>query len=278
MRSRRHVVALRGGLGNQLFQFAYALSLADQGRPVRLALSNLRQGAPALFGVPVIGDRARCMMLPLTRLLPAPGGRFPAAGGMLHAALGPARLVADATPQGRELMDAAPPAWWFGYWQRLRYAERLAPLLRDGLFASIAPAVHSASESPLVRIHVRRGDYAGNPWALPVWWYRRALEAVDRMAGGALSPEVVTNDAGWCEHHLELGRDFKALPSGSALDDMKRLAAADFLVISRSTFSWWAGFGGRATVVVPSPWFPDRSPGEIHDMIPAAWQPCDARP
>ena len=92
---------------------------------------------------------------------------------------------------------------------------------------------------------------------LSVEWYKRALALVYASAGGAIETQVVTNDPGWCRKHLDLGRSYRVLPTGSALEDMQCLTASDFLVISRSTFSWWAAAISDATVVAPDPRTPD---------------------
>jgi len=109
---------------------------------------------------------------------------------------------------------------------------------------------------------------------LSVAWYKRALALVYAAAGYAIETEVVTNDPDWCRQHLDLGESFRVLPTGSALQDMQALAASDFLVISRSTFSWWAAAISDARVVVPDPWFPGMSQAEGGDLVPEAWLPC----
>ncbi len=265
-------MALRGGLGNQLFQFSYALFLARHGQ-VGLDLSCVRHGIPALFDVPVIGEQARRMVVPVTRFLPSPSGRFPLAGRLARKVMGPGRIVLDESAQGAEPEPGETPAWWFGYWQRLHYAEAVIPVLRAGLTLDPA-AIGQDRRHPVARIHVRRGDYAGNPWELPADWYGRALDMVHAISADPVEVEVVTNDPQWCTRHLDLGQPYRVRPTGSALEDMRTLAASDFVVISRSTFSWWAAAVSGATVVAPAPWFPDLPEGETHELLPGTWLSC----
>jgi hypothetical protein len=270
----RHVVALRGGLGNQLFQFSYALYLARQGSRVDFDLSCVRHGVPALFEVPVIGELAHKMALKATRVIPSPSGRLPLMGRLSRKVMGPGRIVLNESVQGPEPSSSVTPAWWLGYWQRLSYAEAVIPLLRTGL--ALAPPSETANlaRPPIARVHVRRGDYAGNPWELPAEWYRRALDMAYVLGGDSVVTEVVTNDPEWCRRNLDLGRAHRVLPTGTALEDMRSLAAADFVVISRSTFSWWAAAISDATVIAPDPWFPEMPQRDDQDLIPATWLSC----
>jgi len=270
----RQVVALRGGLGNQLFQFSYALYLARNGWRVNLDLSCVRHDVPAIFEVPLIGDRARQMAFQVTRFIPSPSGRLPHLGKLSRKVMRPGRIVLDESAQGPEPSSNVAPAWWFGYWQRLSYAKAVIPLLRTGLVPSPPSETTDQDRASIARIHVRRGDYAGNPMELPAEWYRRALDMVYVLGGDAVETEVVTNGREWCEGNLDLGRAYRILPTGTLLEDMRSLAASDFIVTSRSTFSWWAGAISDATVIAPDPWFPEMPRGEKQDLLPGTWLSC----
>lgn len=270
----RQVVALRGGLGNQLFQFSYALYLARHGWRVNLDLSCVRHGVPAIFEVPLIGDRARQMVLQATRFIPSPSGRLPLMGKLTRKIMRPRRIVLNESPHGPEPSSSVTPAWWFGYWQRLIYAETVIPLLRTGL-APAPPSEAADQDRPsIARVHVRRGDYAGTPMELPAEWYRRAIDMVYLLGGDAVETEVVTNGPEWCKRNLDFGHAYRILPTGTALEDMRSLAASDFIVISRSTFSWWAAAISDATVIAPDPWFPEMPRGENQDLLPGTWLCC----
>jgi hypothetical protein len=276
-------VALRGGLGNQLFQFSYALYLARQSPGVRLDLSCVRHGVPAIFDVPLIGNQARQMALPVTRFMPSPLGRLARLGRLSRQAMGPGQIILDDSAQGPKPSPGLRPAWWFGYWQRLSYAEAVIPLLRKGLLR-MDPVLTGPAESAeqdrtsIARVHVRRGDYAGNAMALSTDWYKRALDIVYAVGGHQIETEVVTNDPDWCRRNLDLGRRYKILPTGSALGDMRSLARSDFVVISRSTFSWWAAAISEATVVAPDCWLPESSGEGTDDLLPSTWLSCPTRP
>jgi len=111
---------------------------------------------------------------------------------------------------------------------------------------------------------------------LPAEWYRRALDMVYVLGGDAVETEVVTDGPEWCKRNLDFGRAYRGPTHVTALEDMRSLAASDFIVISRSTFSWWAAAISDATVIAPDPWFPEMPRGENQDLLPGTWLSCAA--
>lgn len=60
----------------------------------------------------------------------------------------------------------------------------------------------------------------------------------------------------------------------SQMEDFNRLRSSNNLVISNSTFSWWAGYLSKAKVIAPSKWFADdvQKKNPINDLIPPQWE------
>jgi hypothetical protein len=118
------------------------------------------------------------------------------------------------------------------------------------------------ADEPFTAVHIRRGDYVSHPRT------RRRLglctadyfaEAVHGMEA-ALPVRLVSDDPDWCEQVLVplLPADTRVVRGGSAMSDFALLRQARQIVVSNSTFSWWAAVLGQAkTVVAPTPWFND---------------------
>lgn len=264
------VVALAGGLGNQLFQYAFAHHLGENGNRVRLDLSCVRWGSPDIFEIPDIGESAKQMAIPITRLMPAPGGRLPRMAKALRRMAGPESIEVDDSAQGPSSIAPLPVAWWFGYWQRLSYARAIIPTLREAF--RVNEGKGGREGHGVVGMHVRRGDYAGNRMEVPSDWYRRALEIVDIAGEQTPQVHVFTDDPTWCTRNLDVGRQWQIRSTGRAVEDLRILASCDYLIVSRSTFSWWAASISKATVVFPTPWFPGST--DCHDLIPSSWLSC----
>lgn len=103
--------------------------------------------------------------------------------------------------------------------------------------------------SEMVGIHIRRGDYASirgelsdanQGWLLPAQYYREALEHVPAGAGMA----VFSDDPDWAERELA-DRNPWVARGNDAVVDMLLLANCRWNITSNSSFSWWSGWLNR---------------------------------
>jgi hypothetical protein len=272
-RSARHVVALRGGRGNQLFQFAFARWLAVRsGREVAFDISSHRDLNIELLAVPVVGERVRSELRTRTRLWPALGGRLARTAAAVRSANGPRAIRCDESAWGSASPDTRTPAWWHGYFQREEYASVVAGELAFALGSAATP------EEPRIGVHVRRGDMVGKSTEVPASWFKDTVR--EAYAGTTVRPCVWSDDASWCRERLDLGVDFDVADDGTALEHLTGLSRCDVLVISRSTFSWWAARlasdrGGR--VLFPSPWWDGAASG-YDSAVPRGWTPVPVYP
>jgi hypothetical protein len=269
------VVALLGGLGNQLFQVAFGQWLERRtGRGVRYDVSFHRGGEPDVLSVPGIGDDVRERLLPGTRRWPTPDGRAAALGRGIRRLRGPRRIVSDYSGPGPEHPETDRAAWWFGYWQRLEYALPLVERLAEAL--ELGPA--GEPDGP-VGVHIRRTDMLRTGTAVPQAWFAGALVQLepDLPAAGV---RVWSDDPDWCRSELDLGVPFEVVGDGPPLLHMRELALCRALVISRSTFSWWpaqiASHRG-ARVAFPAPWWPG-SPELDRTTVAREWIPIEVHP
>jgi hypothetical protein len=117
-------------------------------------------------------------------------------------------------------------------------------------------------EAGTVAIHVRLGDIllGHNPAyrPLPMSFYWVALRAIEQARSGLLQVCLVTSPADATHpiflRMLSLIREWgyaTEVQSSSLADDMARMASAEWLILSVSTFSWWAAFLGTCKVVYP---------------------------
>jgi hypothetical protein len=261
------VVGLRGGLGNQLFQVAFARWLESRsGRAVTFDVSCHRDLRLDVLDLPVLGNRVRSGVLSRTRLWPAPSGRLSGIGSAIRVANGPRAIHRDDSSWGPTSPDLATPAWWQGYFQRNEYAPSIVRELASALDRI------EGTDAPVVGIHVRRGDMVDKTWAVPSAWFRHALEVSRTNASRAC---VWSDDPDWCGEHLDLGFDFEVARPGTPVEHLAALSHCRLLVISRSTFSWWAArvaMEHGARVVFPSPWW-DGQPDGDGVAVPASWVP-----
>jgi GDP-L-fucose synthase len=144
-----------------------------------------------------------------------------------------------------------------GYFQSPVYFERYRNRIIDILTLDLPPEVSTVvgelrrkyRGKQLIGIQVRRGDYKQLGWELSLQYYKDSMQRFDRRNTIFI---ITTDDKEWCHQNLPL---IDVLQNSDYVDFfvMSRL---DGLIISNSTFGWWAAYISRSNnVVVPCPWF-----------------------
>lgn len=260
---------LSGGLGNQLFQYGFGLWLAEEsGLAVEFDTSAYRTSTRVMqlgeLGLATPGvDRWR------NNLLPNPQGRMPALARATRTAMGPRRIRFEREWSLSE--NTSEPAWWCGYWQRMSFASFALEQLRSRVLSTV-------TRVDALGVHVRRTDYVGNALELSQADYRKLALYAGQCGANLDRVFVVSDDPDWCRSHLDLGVPFECWSGGSAVEDMRFLAGCRSLVLSRSTFSWWAAMLSEVSdlVVVADPFFPNEADKQL-DLIPAHWRRIEAQ-
>jgi hypothetical protein len=162
-----------------------------------------------------------------------------------------------------------------GFFQSQRFFEAYADEVRE--LYRICPhhqadfAARYPDLGSYACIHVRRGDYLDNGWALPGSYYADALAVADRPGDRVI---VVSDDPPRVEQELRclLPAQYESNP---AIVDLQLLINADVVVTSNSSFSWWGAWLNRkpgARILAPEYWVGFSAQREIpRGVIPDFW-------
>lgn len=273
-------IVFRGRLGNQMFQYAFATTLAAR-RGVRLTADlgwYFRSSEPF-----ELWRFEKTRLSPVTlpsEIIGRIGERLRFLRPMQNYEMYESRFA----PEALDLADGTRLNGWF---QSQRYfAERadeirslydLSPFAPN---ADLAALRVKADGRPMLAVHVRRGDYVGNAnFFLDDYeaYYARALDHQSQVLGAKPFVVVLSDDPQWCRQWPAL-KDFDHEvydPPGEAigLRDLAVMASCDHNVITNSSFSWWGAWlanpEGRQ-VVMPRRWFPQKTTLEC-DMDVPGW-------
>jgi hypothetical protein len=80
--------------------------------------------------------------------------------------------------------------------------------------------------------------------------------------------KIFSDDINYCKQHLR--GDFNFRENQKEVEDFIEIAHCDFIILSRSTFSWWAAKISGATIYAPDPWF-KFAPIYDDQIIPPNW-------
>lgn len=265
------VMRVQGGLGNQMFQYAFGQYLAkNRSYEVRYDTSS--------FATDRLRDHALDAWqidLPQveTKTLPLFPKRFGGKGykNLLSAKL-PMKRVREKKPYffHPRYTKVGNHTYLDGYWQNERYFDGM----RDTLVNAFRPAKALSKETETVlehiastnsvALHVRRTDYLKLP-EMQVCDHQYYLEAVKRLLAtySGINLFVFSDDLAWCKEHLAFDCPMHFVDhncGATAHEDLWLMSRCQYHVIPNSSFSWWAAWlkeDSSKEVFVPSRWFAD---------------------
>lgn len=291
-------VALSGGLGNQMFQYAAGRALALQlesevALDLTSYIANRGRSWVRDFDLDVFNHQAVRIDTSVSwkikyawKLVPkirqySWGQRF----------LLMNRVFRDKNsyafdPRFHHLKD---PFTLLGYFQSekyfLPYREILLKefTLKVPLNKANRDMAEKIAATNAVSVHIRRGDYITNPYANKVFaecsvaYYRAAMEKI-RQQADHLVFYFFSDDIEWVKQNL--GDQVEAVYvdfnfGKDSCNDMYLMSLCKYNIIANSSFSWWGAWLNQnpgKIVVAPRKWF--KSPeanATIADLIPESW-------
>jgi len=289
------ITRIDGGLGNQLFQWAYGLYLAERhGTELLMDVSSYASGPQHGYLLNHYGVNAQTAGPEVLHRVPrryrpdarwqlrdlVPAGALPGSNLRRH----------KESPFGFHPRHLAvgDHSYLVGYWQSEQFFPGLRPklLIELQLNKPLSDRSRRVAEGMLgtqsVAVHVRRGDYVNNSAAAQIYchlkldYYRRAVEQWAQRRTG-VKVFVFSNDIPWCQQNLQLPWPIQYVghnTAATAHEDLELLRQANCCVIANSTFSWWGAWLNERpdkVVYAPPQWFqPQTYDGSA--ILPREWQ------
>lgn len=285
------VVKLIGGLGNQMFQYAMARSMADShDTQLKLDISNFEHYTLRRYELGDFNIRAEIAGRDDMAFFRV-SARYHSLCQRVKRRLFPVspKLVFREKnfAYNEELTAIKPPVYLEGYWQSERYflfnssAIRKDFTLRSTLDGANRKMLAHIESVNAVSLHVRRGDYVNDPHTnkfhgvCSLDYYRAAIEYV---VGRVEKPHFVvfSDDQDWVGRNLafEYPATFVTLNSKDrGVFDMALMQRCRHHIIANSSFSWWGAWlnpSAGKLVIAPKRWFNNPS-NDTRDLIPPSW-------
>jgi hypothetical protein len=291
-------VLLRGGLGNQMFEYAAGLALAHKNNTHLLLDTTMirdrfprRQISFREYDLDVFTLKPQLTTFSrVANVFPVPGlwtGLDMSFIGA-RALLGTQKLVREKSEHVFDpaVLAAGSDAFLWGFWQSPKYfagaeAEiRNAFKFRHSLSGEALALAGKIKNSNSVAIHVRRGDYLSSKYRhlygeTNIDYY---LKAIEYIAEHIKLPSffVFSDDVAWCKENIKppfpttYVDDASRGPKSSF--HMQLMSLCKHNVIANSTFSWWPAWLNAdkdKIVVAPKKWLASSEYEE--DIIPEGW-------
>lgn len=286
------ILHLSGGLGNQMFQYAFGRAQAKRlGVELKLALSD-----PTLI-IHNGFELKRLFDIQANEALPAD---MRSILGLQHNTLvqkaikisGLQKLFCSPivqephfhfTPKMLALNDNS---YIYGYWQSEKYFSEIEHEIRSdfsfkpALSKTNIDAAEKIGSCNSISLHVRRNDFANNSkinathGLCSLNYYNEAIQYVAKRIG---NPHffVFSDDPAWAQSNLDINYPCDFIKHNHGLEsynDMRLMSLCNHHIIANSSFSWWGAWLNpkeSKLVIAPRQWFINDN--NTKDLIPQNW-------
>ncbi len=289
-----HIVRLSGGIGNQMFQYAFGERLRhDTGAQViyfpRVAHMNFR--LHQFTGVENLYLGWWHPEILFRYVLPKVSNNY--FGRIKKVLPRPMDILSDDGSYAfeQEMLRPSRSSLYSGYWQNYNYVQPIEKHLRKQfIFSNKVIDKYKKFDSYFattntVSLHVRRGDYVRSKDidSCNQAYYRRAMsmmaDAIDRPTFVVFSDEPA-----WAKRAFEERSDViianDTFQPASDMDDLYVMSRCKHHIIANSTFSWWGAWLNQnpgKLVIAPTPWW-ETAHQTAEKILPPEWLKIDKMP
>jgi len=288
-------IRLEGGLGNQMFQFAFGLALSRANNSklyidkssfeYKISKVTPRSYQLDAFKIDEFISFSDCIALRTNTIRLVK--RFPILGEIFKLKIELGDFDVSALKKGLEYK------YFSGYWQSSLYFSDYADEVFE-FFANHKPFGASAGEllsiinskPNSVMMHFRRGDYVSNPLAsvnhgsISLNYYSEAIQIIKKRIDNPFL-FIFSDDCDWVEKNFDHGGlDVLYVRNDGARRDWEDLVLMSYCknqIIANSSFSWWSAWLSDKRfkdidryVVAPLNWFKSK-PIVASERFPKSW-------
>lgn len=293
------IVFLQGGLGNQMFQYAFYLSKRHSNMKIRCDYSLLqgqnrshngfelddvfgivdcksnilnRWVVRALIKINHLDKKWKCYLFFIFRLLKV-------------------RYVEDEIPSKYDRLRLIPDAkggccYFLGYWQSEKYFKGIEREIRaifrfkeDEISECSRSILYQIKKTQSVSVHVRREDYLNVQnqklygGICTLQYYYKAISYFTTLYGQEIFFFIFSNDAEWVKCNFDIPNMIivDCNQGENAWQDMFLMSKCTHNIIANSSFSWWGAWlntNDNKRVISPSRFM---NIGDSSDIIPSDW-------
>lgn len=282
------IANLMGGLGNQMFQYATATSIAqDLKLPVKFCIDSysgyslhngleLNKVFDLNLPIATTGDYKKAIGFYLPYNLRTVLSKFKITNRLLSNFVSESSALSYKDITGSLIYGG----YLHGYWQNQNYFRHNKSIIKShfkfsGAFSNEnSKIVGLINESESVSLHIRRGDYIDNVktnfihGVIPLSYYIKCIKFLEASLGN-IKIFVFSDDLPWAQNALgEKFSDLVYVDNNIATDsflDMRLMSFCKHNIIANSTFSWWGAWlnsNPNKIVIGPKNWFAKHSSPE----------------
>lgn len=268
-------IRIIGGLGNQMFQYAYAKSLESNGYKVQIDISKLKKDN--LRGYQLDAYKTDLKIAPLKTIILNKLGIIKS-------------LKEHSMSFNKDCLDIKDNRYIKGYFQSEKYFLHIRSILLKQF--SINTKLSSNSESikqeiinnqqSTCSLHIRRGDYISNEKANKVHgvcsikYYKQAINIINERENKEVKYFIFSDDMQWSKKNIKIKNAIYVENEKGAIphEDILLMSLCANNITANSSFSWWGAWlnhNNDKIVVSPKVWFCDEKKNKESDILCKNW-------
>lgn len=289
--SKNSYILLQGGLGNQMFQYAFYLTLKQKNTNTKCDSSIVKiqndHNGYELYNVFNIKTETSKATYIITKVL----NRLKPHKYIIHliSTLFKIRLINDSIPSEYkpEILETNMESYYLGYWQSEKYFKSISEIIKSTFTFNIlrlsqeSKSISEEIQNTIsVSIHIRRGDYLSKKYEnlyggiCTTEYYTKAINYILKKAPNCKF-YIFSDDIKWVQenlYNLIANKTFVDFNKGeNSWQDMYLMSICKHNIIANSTFSWWAAWlnsNKNKIVITPNKFL---NLGNSKDLIPEDW-------
>lgn len=287
------IVKLKGGLGNQLFQYALGRHLSEiNNTNVKLDISFFETYKLHAYSLkPFHIKEIIASPQEVDKLVFYKSGALEEfIRRQLHR---PRRFASTYIGEKEpyfdpEILKLSDDVYLDGYWQSEEYFSSISEIIKNEFVVKTSPLGYNKKLLNLIEscnsvsLHVRRGSYTIPPFSefhgtCSLKYYEKGINYISEFIE---QPTffIFSDDLAWARENIKLKHRTIFVGHNNALNDFEDLRLISFCkhqIIANSTFSWWGAWlnsNPEKIVITPSQWFLNENyNSKTHDLIPKNW-------
>lgn len=274
------IICIGGGLGNQMFQYAFILNYKLRGEKIKLDIIQEEKvkyhngyELNRIFSIneDLISKKERMRLLGLVFLYKGAEFHFYRLLRKITKTLfGDKKFKSKNYIHEDETLyeynfnkkylgiDKNINSYFYGFFQSYRYFEDIKEEVNkiytfpdiEGYDQKNFEILKKIRASESVSIHIRRNDYLANDLfkVLDINYYESAFNFIkDKLGNKELFFFIFSDDIAWCKENLDFLKDEKVFfidwnKKEDSYKDMQLMSECKHNIIPNSTFSWWGAY------------------------------------
>lgn len=270
------IVRIFEGLGNQMFQYAYARAKKENGANIRLDVNEAyKEAFTMLKHITPRTSRIQNFKISIPSINVFDYEKYSYLNQktiiqkiivwLAKHSLWKYKFYEEKTFEySKKTVKIAGNCYVKGYFQDRKYFENIRPILLKEFIPKkkikISKELRKVlEESESVSVHVRRGDYVKLNWSLNPIYYKKAICYIKKIYTEPVFL-IFSDDLDWVKKNMYIDGRCIYVNEQRSLEDYEELlimSRCKANIIANSTFSWWAAWlnpNKEKVVIAPKKW------------------------